>query len=394
MLKHMSAHHHCDIFCFGNADSASREALHALMPGVNVLDVLPLNTGRKKAFLALWNLIRFLPPSFAAFASKDYELKLNEILEHHKYDVVHYDIVNMAQFVAQGSRFASVHSPNDATSLVYFRVAKSMRWSLAKIRLLLSAFLLRRFERKTYGEIDKVHVVSKEDAQYLLELVQGIDVSAIPIAVDDALLNASVVGLRETPNHAPRIICTGNLDNPAISGGLEDFIRMAYPVILASIPDVQLVILGKNIGESFSRLCASIPSIQILSWVDDYREFMLSADVVLVPDQTGPDGAKTRTIEAMSLKLPVVGTRTAFAGIPIVNKRHGLLYDNVTECAQLIIDLLMDKKECDFLGEEAFQMVVQNFSLGVVGPRYERLYQNALSKFNSGRISDASGQRA
>ncbi len=383
ILKYMSLSHQCDIFCFGNPDLETQKALLAAMPRLNILEVFPLNSGKKKVLLSIWNLARLLPPSFAAFTNREYTLKLRHLLKNNKYDAVHYDIINMAQFAEYGSQSASVHSPNDATSMVYFRVARSLSWSFAKCWLLVSAFLLRRFELRTYSLFDKVHVVSEEDARYLADLVPGIDVNAIPIAVDNALLDVHLAGVNVAYTGPARIICTGNLDNPAIAGGVEEFIRIALPAISAQMPDVQFVVLGKNFNESLIQLCKGIPGIQLLDWVDDYRQFMSTADVVLVPDRTGPDGAKTRTIEAMSLKLPVVGTRTAFAGIPFINERHGLLYQDMRECGQLIVDLLRDRRRAESLGAEAFRMVTTSFSLSAVGPRYEHLYQSAISKFRS-----------
>jgi glycosyltransferase involved in cell wall biosynthesis len=392
ILKYMSLNHQCDIFCFGNPDIEARNALLAAMPRIKILEVFPLIAGKKKVLLSLWNLARLLPPSFAAFANSEYTLKLQHLLEKNKYDVIHYDIINTAQFIEYGSQSASVHSPNDATSMVYFRVARSLSWSFQKCWLLVSAFLLRRFEFRTYSLFDKVHVVSEGDAKYLANLVPGIDVNAIPIAVDDALLDVHLAGVSVASMGPFRIICTGNLNNPAIAGGVEEFIRIALPAISAQIPNVQFVVLGKNFNESLILLCRGIPGIQLLDWVDDYRQFMLTADVVLVPDRTGPDGAKTRTIEAMSLKLPVVGTRTAFAGIPFINERHGLLYQDAGECGRLIVDLLRDRKRSQSLGAEAFRMVTNSFSLSVVGPHYEHLYQSAISKFRSARRVTSASQ--
>ena len=156
------------------------------------------------------------------------------------------------------------------------------------------------------------------------------------------------------------------------------------PAILAALPGTELVILGKNVSERLRQYYAGLPGVQVLTWVENYREFLSTADVVLVPDQVGPDGAKTRTLEAMSLKLPVVGTRTAFAGIPAVHGEHGLIYGNLTECIDLVLSVLRDDSLKDDLGRRAFQLVADNFSLEAVGPRYERLYEAAIAKFKLG----------
>lgn len=385
VLKYLSKQHQCDILCFGNLGDSSKTSFIPTLPNVRVLGVVSPISGVSKVLGTLWHLVRGLPPSFASFCGQKYVSALKECLASGDYDLVHYDIVNMAQYLPFGSKIPSVHSPNDATSLVYFRMAKSTFWSLEKIRLLISAILLRRFERETYPFFNKLHVVSDDDAVYLMGLSKSIDVATIPVAIDDAFLNK--VDLQHDKNNGlvryPRIVCTGNLGNPAIAKGVQDFMNYALPFILEKVPNVRFVVLGQNVSRALKEQLKKTSSIEFLTWVEDYKKFLADADVVLVPDSVGPPGAKTRTLQAMGLGLPVVGSETAFAGIPFVNCEHGLLYKTMPECAELILSLLNNRKTCENLGAKAHQLVMEEFSLSVVGPKYERLYQEAIDKFNS-----------
>lgn len=386
ILKYMSRSNQCDILCFGGVSESALRGLAMALPAVNVLKVFPPVTGVRKLWAGLVGLVHGLPPSFAAFSRPEYRIFLAEILKSNAYDIVHYDIINMAQYLKMGGRIASFHSPNDATSLVYFRMAGRLGWSFQKLRVLLSAMLLRRFERKTYPDFDKIHVVSTEDANYLSALDARIDVTAIPIAVDNAFSQERHPqrqrgGIQKSP---ARIICTGNFDNSAIAAGIDQFVRCAMPAIVTALPGTQLVILGKNVDERLKQDYASMPGVQVLTWVDNYLEFLSTADVVLVPDQVGPDGAKTRTLEAMSLKLPVVGTPTAFAGIPAIHREHGLFYGNMPECVELMLAVLRDEDLKEDIGTKALQLVAEHFSLAAVGPRYEQLYEAAMVKFKLG----------
>ena len=393
ILKYMSRRHQCDVLCFGAVTEVELTGLAVTLPGVKVLQGFPPVTGLRKLWSGLGMLVHGLPPSFAAFCRPEYRVYLQEILNKNAYDIVHYDIINMAQHLMLGGRMASFHSPNDATSLVYFKMAGSLDWSFQKLRILLSATLLRRFERKTYPRFDKVHVVSAEDAAYLASLDARIDVSAIPIAIDGVFARDRDLGSQQSnrQKRPSRIICTGNFDNSAIAAGIDQFVRYGMPAIVTVLPDAQLVILGKNINEGLKQHYASMPGVQVLTWVENYLDFLSTADVVLVPDQVGPDGAKTRTLEAMSLKLPVVGTPTAFAGIPVIHREHGLIYRTMPECIELMLSVLQDENLKDDIGKSAFQMVAENFSLEAVGPKYEQLYEAAIAKFKQ-RSSVESGE--
>ncbi len=383
VLKHMSKKHRCDILCFGSPDLLDKKKFLEQLPNVRVLDVMAPVSGMARRLGILWHLMRLLPPSLASFSDKKYAAAVGGALAAADYDLIHFDIVNMAQYLPLGSRLPSVHSSNDATSLIYSRMAGNTPWSLAKIRLLVSARLLQRYERRIYPLFDKVHVVSREDALYLQGLDGGINVSVIPIPVDEAFLGEpDLVDAKDgLLNIAPRIVCNGNLGNPAIAKGVQEFVDVALPLIIKKWPDARLVVLGQNIDESLRAQLLEAPNAEFLTWVDDYRAFLAKADVVLVPDHVGAPGAKTRTLQAMGLGLPVVGTATAFAGIPFANRTHGLYYKTMPECAELISALLGDKKMRNAIGANARQLVVDEFSLNVVGPKYEKMYFDAVANF-------------
>ncbi|MFA6051832.1 MAG: glycosyltransferase family 4 protein [Methylobacter sp.] len=387
ILKHLSKRHQCDILCFGKLDDSNKAGLIAALPNIRVLGVISPVSGIYKWVGVLWNLARGLPPSFASFSGQKYVSALRECLARSDYDLVHYDLVNMAQYLPLGSKIASVHSPNDATSLIYFHMAESTPCSLGKARLLVSAILLRRFERETYCFFNKIHVVSQDDAAYLMNLGASINVATIPIAVDEAFLNN--VDFKNDKSNAlvrhPRIVCTGNLGNPAIAKGVQDFVNIALPLIWEQVPNVRFVVLGQNVSRALQEQLIKTSNIEFCTWVEDYQKFLADADVVLVPDNVGPPGAKTRTLQAMGLGLPVVGTETGFAGIPFVNGEHGLLYKTMPECAGLILSLLNNKGMCENIGKKAHQLVMDEFSLSIVGPMYEKLYQEAIAEFDSHR---------
>lgn len=384
-LVYLSERHQCDILCFGNPDNMQQNGLAAALPKVRVVGLIPAPSGVPKLVGMIWNLILGLPPSLAAFSGQNYALAVKDCLLAGNYDVVHYDIVNMAQYQLLGAKLPSVHSPNDATSLVYFRVAEHMAWSLAKLRLLISAILLRRFERRMYPLFSKVHVVSVADAEYLKRLDPMIDVSTIPITIDGGFL-VKVQAVDQENNildYRPKIICTGNLGNPAIAQGVEEFLRNAFPFIVQKIPAVQLIVLGQNINPVLQQKITENANVKFCTWVDDYRSFLAEADVVLVPDCAGPSGAKTRSVQAMGLGLPVVGTDVAFEGIPLTNGKHALIYRTMEECAELILKLLNNKGMREMLSLNAHRLAVGEFALSAVGPKYESLYIDAITKHKS-----------
>lgn len=388
ILKYISLTHQCDILCFGKISKIQETSFYLGLPNVNILEVIPLPGVLARRLFGVLNVVRLLPPSFAAFFSCKYLNALKRVLSSHDYDVIHYDIINMAQYITYGECYASVHSPNDATSLVYFDVARDLRWSIKKVYVLISAIFLRHFEKKNYHLFNKVHVVSLQDANYLLQLDSDIDAVVIPISTgqtgesviyNNSLMDGVVAGKL-------KVICTGSFENHAIADPVYDFVSIVWPRVKRLVPEAELVILGKNIPAHMMLLFQNTPSLEILTWVDDYSAFLATANVVLVPDRVGPNGAKTRTLEAMSLELPVLGTQTAFAGMPFIDQQHGFLYSTQDECTDAMVNLLQDRALRDRLATGGHQLAVENFSLDIVGPKYEQLYRDAIIKFNTTNV--------
>lgn len=382
-LVYLSENHKCDLLCFGDVTDAQMTALTDKLPNVTVCGVIAASSGIKKRIKVIWSLLRLLPPSLSKYASDEYTSVLTKLLSINNYDVVHYDIVNMAQYLPIGKCIASVHSPNDATSLSYLRMAEQENRILRKMLLLMSSVLLKRFEKKYYPLFTKVHVVSPIDAGYLKEINKEIDLDVIPITIDNDFL--SKVDNRseylDGGNSHKTIICTGNFNNASIARGFEEFLLRVYPLILIKLPQTKLLVLGQNVDDLLIMLMEKMNGVEFITWVENYRDFLIQGDVVLAPDLAGT-GIKTRVIQAMGLGLPVIGTAIAFEGIPITDRVHGFVYESSAQCADIFIKLLSNNNEREEVGEQAHLFAKEKFSLSAIGPRYENLYLSALEKHN------------
>lgn len=374
--------HRCDILCFGEPASPHLRAYEALMPGVRVLDVVVYPTGIRRWAGILWGLLRGEPYSMGAISSPVFARTVKAALKNSDYDVVHLDIINMAQYLPLASTKPTVHSPNDATSLSYMRMIPQESSWRRKFYLKIGRVFLRRYERIIYPRFNKVHVVSPVDGEYLRNLNSKIDVEIVPIAVDPSYLDA---GQDRSVQCTQRIIISGNLENPGIAAGLEEFLRHAYPSLLRAHPDIELVILHQHATPGLTRRLRSLPHVTFVEWVDDYVNFINTADIVLALDKAGT-GIKNRVIQAMALGLPVVGSQVAYEGIPVTNGDDGFVFTTIDECVQLISQLLADGDLRRNAGQRARALVKREYTLSVLSARYEALYFGAIAKFHTHEV--------
>lgn len=379
LLKYLSTRHTCDLICMGQDDPALRNALREALPKLGALIVAPYPTHGGRLVGVAWQLLRLRPPSFARFFSRKALAMLASAKADGHYDVVHYDIINMAQYHSAAEGAASVHSPNDATSQVYLRLAHAARSFRLRWKLQVSAVLLRRFERRFYLNFDKIHVVSENDKAYLLRDVPAADIQVIPISSGysrDFLLNRVTPALTESPV----IVVCGNLGDAAIAGGFEAFLDEVLPNLSRRYPGLRVRVLGRHIADRLKQKIAGFTNVEYLPWVEDFEAFLNESDFVLVPDLAGAPGAKTRVVQAMALGKVVVGSEVAFEGIPIEPYRHGLVYGSSVECLSIFESVLANPGLKQSISAAAAKLAANEYSIETIGPRYEALYLAACER--------------
>lgn len=364
----------CDLLCFGDeAGAAAAAELEKRTPGVKVLSVIPTPRGFELLAKKVLSLLRGLPPSLGEFSSGIFGAALDKAGEAKKYDAVHYDVINMAQYLPRGPKAPSLLSSNDAISLSYERMIAENRGPLRKAYLWTAMRLIRRFERKVYPLFDKVHVVSREDAAHLRGVCPEIGLEIIPIAVDESFTGRepSFAGAR---GGAVKVLFTGNLDIPGIANGLFDFLNGPYKDISAAVP-FEFHVLGPKASVHDEKRVAAFPGVKYYRWVEDYADFLASADILLALDRSGT-GIKTRVLEAMALGKPVIGTKIALGGISADNGRHCFLCNGPRETAAALKQLLGDPALREKMGKAARELVLSEYSMAVVGPRWAHLYSS------------------
>lgn len=382
LIKYMAKNNECHILSFGDSNAQQRAIeFSRILPKVWVRGIFPTQKGINLNILRLTNIIKGLPFSLARYKSKDFTDAFRKALQSEKYDLIHYDMINMAQFFSIGQSLPSVLSPNDAFSLAYQRSAKQKGMlSLRKIILQLSSRLLCRFERNVYPNFLKVHVVSPVDYKHIRSISPKINLELIELAVGDEFYKYQNNISRNSDSRYLKLLFTGSFRNPGILRGLLDFLKLSYPMIIREFRHIQLIILGRNAPLSLLKYLKKLDKVNFLPWVEDYINCILNADVVIFPDKSGT-GIKTRVLQSMALAKPIVASPIALEGIAIQDRVHCLVNKNPDKFAQSVITLLKDPKLRKQIGMAARDLIFKRYNMDIIGPKWLELYQQAIHKF-------------
>jgi len=377
LLALLAQHHTCDVISFSSGGSEQLEATRLALPGVNFLATIEAEGALRRSFRALWNVVKLLPPSFARYQNPSFRAEVLQAVESRAYDVVHYDIVNMAQFHALLPAIPSVHSPNDATSLCSYRMACNVAGMFDRAKLFIAARLLRRYEHKHYADFTRVHVVSKMDADYLRTLVPSCRVEYIPLGMSIPSVRAPIQGAEQSP----LVLMLSESNAEHVSPGLIDFLNVTAPRLLEQDSELKIRVHGKGAEEAIAgHALAEHQRVSVSSWVDDLNSLIRAADVVVLCDKSGT-GVKTRAMQAMVCGAAVVGTQASFSGMgeSLVDGRDCLIAGSPEAMADAVASLLKRPSLRAELGAAGAQLIREEFSWEALSDRYEGLYYDAIS---------------
>ena len=383
LLTYMAQRHECHILSFGEEASAQKaEKWIESLAGLRVLGLFALPMGwQLKAHQAKHTLLGD-PPSLGRWESPALIRAIHQVANRYVYDVVHYDMINMAQYQPLLKSTPGVLSTNDAMEMRYQRLAQSTANPIIKM---LSYFKARRmavYEAKALQDFATVHVVSQIDADFLIScnpLANNVEVISLcvdPTFLDVPLHHADCEDIRA---RKAVIFSAGHLRVPYIAEPLLQFARGGFRQIRSIWPNVEFFVVGRNAPTKVARILAAEPGVFFVPWVEDYKEALRRSDIAIFLDKSG-GGIKTRVIQALAVGKPVVATPIALEGINVTNGLNAFKCISPNEVTKTVVRLLRDTDLRLRMGRAARELINQQYTKSIIGQQWEQLYHRAINR--------------
>jgi hypothetical protein len=132
----------------------------------------------------------------------------------------------------------------------------------------------------------------------------------------------------------PKILVVGSGNDKNVKG-LQDFVRFAWPLIRAAVPEAELMVVG-GVGQVVD---PRLPGVRILGKVDDLAQAYAAARVVINTTVAGT-GLKIKTLEAVCHLRPIVVWPSGVDGLEPELRSLCHVATNWFDFAQQVIDLL------------------------------------------------------
>lgn len=165
--------------------------------------------------------------------------------------------------------------------------------------------------------------------------------------------------------------------------GIDRFIA-AMPFILEQEPDVEFVIasdgpLKKELTMQVENL-GLISKVNFTGWVDDIGALLKSFDIFVMPSVR--EGFPIALLEAFAFKRPVVASRIEGIIDIIDDGKNGLLVDadDPREFSKAVLSLCRDPERAILMGENGYNKVVSELTVGAEMSQFKDLYAQSLGK--------------
>ncbi len=164
---------------------------------------------------------------------------------------------------------------------------------------------------------------------------------------------------------------------PNIEAALE-FADNIFPRIRREIPNATFHLVGADPVPRVQDLAAR-PGIHLSANLPDLRPAVCSARVYVCAIRYGT-GLKSKVLEAMGMRMPIVCYPGSTVGIECENGENLLVAENPQDFARQVVHLLRHPVRAEQVAEAGRRLVEEKYSWASRAQTYEALYERILQE--------------
>jgi polysaccharide biosynthesis protein PslH len=369
VLKYLSMQHEVTLVSFVRGDQSAD--VRELEEYCKAVHTVPIERKPIEDLLYLGkSLLSKQPFLILRDHRSDMQALIERIASSEKFDIVHADQLNMAQYALMVPGAKRVLDTHNALWLLYKRMWETMRIGPKKWIFGRDWRLLKHYEGVILEKFDFVLAVSIEDKAALDEAAgRDVGIITIPITVD--IENVKLIGRQPGADH---ILYIGTMYWPPNIDGVMWFIEKILPVVRASRPDVVFDVVGARPPKELLELSGKDKGINVTGYVKNPDAYLEAAGVMVVPLRSG-GGMRVKILNALAQGMPIVSTGIGAEGIPVENGKHLIVADDPSEFAEAVLNLLADFSFADKLGSQGRKFIEDNFDYRIACRRLDEIFQ-------------------
>ena len=373
LLKRVCEEHEVKLVSFvrSDEDPAHADHLRTICKSVDLIKI-PADQGKSKLLSTILSgVVTKTPFVVRKYSAPEMEQKLKEVIEQDAPDLIHFDMLPLAQYLPLCGDIPTILNDHNVESLLVERRAEATSSIPQKVFFSNQAPKLEEFEKFATQNATEILACSQEDAEILSRMGNGKGIHIIANGVDiEQFIPSDDVQVDHN-----KIIFVGGMGWFPNKDGMNFFIKEAMPLICEQNPDASLTVVGKSDGLDIPDQLKD--KVSATGFVDDFRPLVHEAAVYILPLRVG-SGTRLKLLEAMAMGKAIVSTRIGAEGVVLEDGENILMADTPQEIADAVIKLMRNKHLRDRLGKAAHEQAKNLYDWRILGNKMLAVYDSVL----------------
>lgn len=353
--------------------SAAMKEMEKLCLSVQIINIECDKKAYGKARLAFRSLFSNWPYTIRWLTSDAYKDALTHELGKHKYDVIWFDTISLAQYrqaIPSNHSKLILNHHNIESDMMYRRAEKETNY-LKKLYFRLEAFKLKKYEKSEVGKYDINVTCSDLDSRRLDTISPGANTHVIPNGVNTDFFIPS----DEVSSDPYSLVFIGGMSWYPNREAMLFFAREVWPELKKQIPDIKMHVVGENPPQELQDLAKIDNNFRVYGFVDNIKDIFDQSEIYVCPISDG-GGTKLKILDALAMGKPIVANEIACEGIGVTNRLNVLFAETPSEYVARIRELISDPSLRHTLSHNSRKLIREVYSYDVVGRDLVRLLEN------------------
>lgn len=204
--------------------------------------------------------------------------------------------------------------------------------------------LMYLYEKVAYRMVDTTLYISETDKKSLIKFfnIPKKKLAYSPYIVDETTFKKNdntrkKIRRQLKLENSPLILFFGPLDYQPNKEAVALILTKIVPLVVKKNKEVKFLIVGKNPPKDINA-----PNVIFTGFVERIEHYINASDIVIVPLLSG-GGVRTKILESLACKKPVVSTSIGAEGIPETDSQELFIHDEFTDFAKSITHLIKKK---------------------------------------------------
>ena len=326
----------------------------------------------------LKNVFQKNPYRVERYFSKECQDKLKDTVKAKKIDIIHLDKTEFCRYLPLFESIPVCCTNHNVESLLMKRRATYETTKLKKVFAYLQYIKTERYEKRMLNKVQSFVTCSDYDRKYFHA---RLGVNSLSETIDNGV-DAGFYSDYECSDPSDDyllLIGAQNKESTANYDATMYFIERVWPLINAKNSDIKLKIVGRNPDESVKRLGVDDKNIEVVGWVEDEREYIANASMLIVPLRVG-GGSRLKIITAMAMGKTIVSTTIGAEGISCEHNKDIILADTEEEFSRLVCKAYANSEIRKRIGSNALSLAKSNYDWNKIGEKLRGFYEKQLIK--------------